>query len=155
MSPEKTVGTQQKTKELKIFSTQIITLDQIKKDKRKLLLLNIIKNYNEVSEKGLAYLITLLKDEKGFNINYTTVKLGNRAIVRELQDDIKALLYTGLVEVNPKNKKLRLTSNGQEFLESTSKEVESFNDVLQAAEELKTRVQLVDEEVSLIATGRR
>lgn len=151
--PEKTAGeSQQKSKELKIFSTQVITLNHIKKDKRKLLLLNIIKNYNEISERGLAYLLTLLKEEKGINLNFTMIKLGNKTVIKELQEDIKALLYTGLIEVNPRNKKLRITSNGREFLDSLRSELEEFNNIIQAADELKSQVQPIDEETSLLAT---
>jgi hypothetical protein len=152
--PEKGGTTTQKTKEIKVFSVQVITLDQIKKDKRKLTLLNIIKTCNEISEKGLTYLIAMLKDEKGINLGYTILKIGNRVIVRELTDDVKALLYTGLVEVNPKNKKLRLTSNGLEFLDKTSSPIiiENLNNILQTVEELKPKILPLDEEVALISS---
>lgn len=149
--PEKSVPAQQKSKEMKVFSTQVITLDHVKKDKRKLLLLNIIKTCNEISERGLSILITMLKDEKNINLNYTILKLGNRIIARELQEDIRALLYLGLIEVDPKNKKLKLTSNGQEFLDNIVSTVEDLKDILSAVEELKPRIIPIDEEVSLVA----
>ncbi|MEM1526053.1 MAG: hypothetical protein QW775_06975, partial [Ignisphaera sp.] len=153
--PEKSSTTQQKTKELKTFSAQIITQDHIKKDKRKLSLLNIIKTCDEISEKGLIYLIAMLKDEKGLNIGYTILKMGTRVIIRELQEDIRALLYTSLIEVNPKNKKLRLTSIGNEFLDkvSPSEVVENLESILKAVEELKPKILPLDEEVALIASS--
>lgn len=155
--PEKSGSSQQKTKELKVFSSQVITLDHIKKDKRKLVLVHIIKACNEISEKGLAHLIALLKDEKNINLNYTIFKLGNRIVVKELQEDVKALLYTGVIEVNPKNKKLKITSTGLEFLDKVqnSVELENITSVLQAVEELKPKITPLDEEVALIASSIR
>ncbi|MEM1644425.1 MAG: hypothetical protein QXL96_00915 [Ignisphaera sp.] len=153
--PEKSSTTQQKTKELKTFSAQIITQEHIKKDKRKLLLLSIIKTCGEISEKGLIHLIAMLKEEKGINLGYTVLKIGPRIVVRELQEDTKALLYTGLIEVNPKNKKLRVTSIGNEFLDkvSPSTVVENLSNILQAVEELKPKILPLDEEVALIASS--
>lgn len=152
--PEKGGG-QQKTKELKVFSTQVVTLDQVKRDRRKLMLLHIIKACNEVSEKGLSLLISMLKDEKNIDLNYSVFKLGGRTIVKELQEDLKTLLYLDLIEVNPNNKKLRLTSNGQDFLEKISTEAGDFNDLIQAVEELKPKIVPVDEEVSLVTAVNR
>uniref|UniRef100_A0A7C2ZNL7 Uncharacterized protein n=1 Tax=Ignisphaera aggregans TaxID=334771 RepID=A0A7C2ZNL7_9CREN len=155
--PEKGGASQQKSKELKTFSVQVITPEHIKRDKRKLIILKIIRNFNEISEKGLLNLVSILKDEKGINLGYTVAKVGNRVIVKELQEDIRALLYTGLVEVNPKNKKLRLTSNGLEFLDSIagSVTIDNLDAVMQAVEELKPRIQLLDEEVTLLASSKR
>lgn len=153
--PEKS-GTQttQKTKEIKVFSTQVVTIDHIKKDKRKLILLNIIRTCNEISEKGLAHLIALLKDEKNINLGYTILKLGSKVVVRELLEDVKALLYTGLIEVNPKNKKLMLTSNGHEFLDKVMSQIaiENLDAILKTVEELKPKILPLDEEVALVVS---
>ncbi|MEL9939471.1 MAG: hypothetical protein QW348_00930 [Ignisphaera sp.] len=145
--PEKQVQ-QQKTKELKTFSTQVVTLDTIKNDKRKMTLLHIIKVLNAVSEKGLSYLVTVLHDEKKVDLGYTIVRLGNRVIVKDLLEDIKALLYVGLIESDPKTKKLQLTSRGKEFLESLQIADTKLSEVLSSVEELKSRVIAVDEEVA-------
>lgn len=139
---------QQKTKELKTFSTQVVTLDTIKNDKRKMTLLHIIKVLNAVSEKGLSYLVTVLHDEKKVDLGYTIVRLGNRVIVKDLLEDIKALLYVGLIESDPKTKKLQLTSRGKEFLESLQIADTKLSEVLSSVEELKSRVIAVDEEVA-------
>ncbi|MCC6017096.1 MAG: hypothetical protein LM582_08650 [Desulfurococcaceae archaeon] len=153
--PEKS-GTQttQKTKEIKVFSTQVVTIDHIKKDKRKLILLNIVRTCNEISEKGLAHLIALLKDEKNINLGYTILKLGSKVVVRELLEDVKALLYTGLIEVNPKNKKLMLTSNGHEFLDKVMSQIaiENLDAILKTVEELKPKILPLDEEVALVVS---
>jgi hypothetical protein len=153
--PEKS-GTQttQKTKEIKVFSAQVVTIDHIKKDRRKLILLNIIRTCNEISEKGLAHLIALLKDEKNINLGYTILKLGSKVVVRELLEDVKALLYTGLIEVNPKNKKLMLTSNGHEFLDKVMSQIaiENLDAILKTVEELKPKILPLDEEVALVVS---
>ncbi|MEM0026614.1 MAG: hypothetical protein QXT53_01585 [Ignisphaera sp.] len=144
--PEKQVQ-QQKTKELKTFSTQVVTIDTIKNDKRKMTLLHIIKVLNAVSEKGLSYLVTILHDEKKIDLGYTIVKLGNRVIVKDLLEDLKALLYVGLIEADPKTKKLQLTSRGKEFLETLQIMDAKLSEVLSSVEELKSKVVAIDEEV--------
>jgi predicted transcriptional regulator len=146
--PEKTQ--QQKTKELKTFSAQVVTLDTIKNDKRKLTLLHIIKTLNSVSEKGLTHLINILREEKKVDLGYNIVKLGNRIIVRELSEDIKALLYVGLIETEPKSKKLQLTSKGKEFLEGLQVIDSKLNEILKTVEEQKSKIIAIDEEVSAV-----
>jgi hypothetical protein len=149
--PEKTqqkAQQQQKTKELKVFSTQVVTLDTIKNDKRKLTLLLIIKSFGSISEKALAYLIELLHNEKKIDLGYTIVKLGNKVIVRELTEDIRALLYVGVAEMNPQSKKLQVTSKGMEFLDSLQLQDPKIDEVLKAVEEVKIKVLPIDEEVA-------
>jgi len=147
--PEKTQ--QQKTKELKTFSVQVVTLETVKNDRRKLVLLNMIKVLNSVSEKGLTYLINIMHEEKKIDLGYSIVKLGNRVIVRELSEDIKALLYVGLVETDPKSKKLQLTSRGKEFLENLQVADSKLDEILRIVEEQRSRVVPIDEEVSAVA----
>jgi hypothetical protein len=152
--PDKTQSQQQqKTKELKTFSTQVITLDQIRNDKRKLTLVYIIKALGEVSEKGLSYLINYLKEEKKTSLGYNIVKIEDKIIVRELTEDIKSLLYVGIVEVDPKSKKLKLTSNGQEFLESIKVVDKDIEQLYQIVEEYRNKITAIDEEISLISTS--
>lgn len=156
--PDKAPSQQQKTKELKTFSVQIVTLDQIRNDKRKLMLIYMIKSLKEVSEKGLTYLINYLKEEKKIDLGYNIIKIGNKIIVKELNDDIKLLLYVGIVEMDPKSKKLRLTSSGQEFLENTKVIDKDVEQLLQLVEEYRNKIIAIDEEISLISmniSGRR
>lgn len=151
--PEKTSAQQQKTKELKVFSVQVVTLDQIKNDKRKLTLIYIIKSLKEVSEKGLSYLINYLKEEKKIDLGFNITKIGNKIIVKELNEDVKLLLYVGIIEMDPKTKKLRLTSNGQEFLESIKIVDKDLEQLLQIVEEYRNRIVAIDEEISLMAVS--
>ncbi len=151
--PERTSVQQQKTKELKIFSVQVVTLDQIRNDKRKLTLIYIIKSLKEVSEKGLSYLINYLKEEKKKDLGYNITKIGNKIIVKELNEDIKLLLYAGIIEMDPKTKKLRLTSNGQEFLESIKVVDKDLEQLLQLIEEYRNKIIAIDEEISLMTVS--
>ncbi|MEM1778999.1 MAG: hypothetical protein QXU96_06560, partial [Ignisphaera sp.] len=86
------------------------------------------------------------------------IKIGNKIIVKELNDDIKLLLYVGIVEMDPKSKKLRLTSSGQEFLENTKVIDKDVEQLLQLVEEYRNKIIAIDEEISLISmniSGRR
>ncbi|MCS7111368.1 MAG: hypothetical protein N3D82_03725 [Ignisphaera sp.] len=151
--PDKTSPQQQKTKELKTFSVQVVTLDQIRNDKRKSALVYIIKSLKEVSEKGLSYLINYLKEEKKIDLGYNIIKIGNKIIVKELNDDIKLLLYVGIIEMDLKTRKLRLTSNGQEFLEGIKVIDKDLEQLLQLVEEYRNKIVAIDEEISLITTS--
>jgi hypothetical protein len=110
----------------------------------------MIKVLNSVSEKGLTYLINIMHEEKKIDLGYSIVKLGNRVIVRELSEDIKALLYVGLVETDPKSKKLQLTSRGKEFLENLQVADSKLDEILRIVEEQRSRVVPIDEEVSAV-----
>lgn len=151
--PEK-VQSQQKTKELKAFAAQVLTLDHIKKSDKLLKLLYTINTMGEVSERGLAHLISLLK-EKNIDLGYAIVNLGGKTIVRGLTDDVKCLLYVGLIEVSPKDKKLRLTSKGKEFLEGLGGPSESLEEFVKAVEELKDRIAPIEAEVSVSVSLKR
>lgn len=146
----------QKSKELKVFSKQVITIDQIKKDVRKLKLLRIIDVLEEISEKALTHLIYLIQKEKGIDLGYKFFLVAGNPSSKQLLDDIFALLYVGLIETNPRNKKLRLTSIGKEFLEQvTTIPEEEFSPIKSAIEELKSKIQLVDAEVELLGSRSR
>jgi len=146
----------QKSKELKVFSKQVITADQIKRDVRKLKLLMIINILEEISEKALTHLIYLIQKEKGIDLGYKFFSVAGNPSSKQLLDDIFALLYVGLIETNPRNKKLRLTSTGKEFLEQiTEISEEEFSPIRSAIEELRSKIQLVDAEVELLGLRSR
>lgn len=151
--PDKTSTQQQKTKELKIFSAQVVTLDQIKNSRRKLMLVYMIRSLKEVSEKGLTYLINYLKEEKKVDAGYSIIKIGNKIIAKELNDDIKQLLYVGIIEMDPKTKKLRLTSSGHEFLEGIKMVDRDVESLVQLTEEYRNKIVAIDEEISLMSMG--
>ncbi len=141
---------QQKTKELKVFSAKVVTVDQILKDERKMKLLHIIQHLGSISEKALTHLLYLLKTEKGIDLGYNFIVIGGKPMSREVLDDLMALLYVGLVETDPRTKKLRLTSNGQEFMEKHALPSEVVEDLLKAVDELKPKIAPIDVEAELV-----
>jgi hypothetical protein len=109
-------GSQTKSKELKLVTKQVVTSDSVKEDKRKLQLLYLISNFDGISEKALLYAISELKN-KGLDLGYNIVTLGNNVTSPQVKDDLTAMLYLGLLE-NDQAKMLKVSSNGKDFLES-------------------------------------
>ncbi len=139
-----------KTKELKIISRPVITIEDIKKDPRKLKLLYVINESGGLSEKALKYLIYYMK-EAGYDLGYSFVMLGQTPSSRELHNDLVALLYVGLTETNPR-KKIVLTSQGKEFLEKHVLPIisdEEKDKIKKLVEELRVKVTPIDTEVEL------
>ena len=150
----------QKSKELKVFSAKVVTPEHIKRDPRKMKLLHIIAHLKSISEKGLTHLLYMLKNEKGVDLGYHFVVVGNKPMSKEVLDELMMLLYAGLIEHNPRNKKLQLTSQGAEFLEQNRLPEEEIKDILSAIDELKPKIETIEMEVELatggtLATGRR
>ncbi len=140
-----------KSKELKIITKHVVTIDDVAKDPRKLKLLYLINALEEISEKALQYLVYWLKTEKQLDLGYEFLVIGNVPSSKELKTDIVALLYVGALETNPRNKKLRVTSVGKELLEKTVTEnmKPEFDRVVAAAKELEAKVKSIDAEVEL------
>jgi len=138
-----------KSKELKIITRYVVTLKDVEKDPRKIKLLHIIKSYGEISEKALQYLVYHLAKDKGIDLGYKFLVIGNVPSSKELKEDMVALLYVGLIETNPKNKKLRITGLGKELLEKVSIPKEEADRIASAIEELRSRIQSIDAEVEM------
>ena len=140
-----------KTKELKIITKHVVTIDDVARDQRKLKLLYLVNALEEISEKALQYLIYWLKTEKQLDLGYEFLVIGNVPSSKELKTDIVALLYVGALETNPRNKKLRVTSVGKELLEKTVTDnmKPEFDRVVAAAKELEAKVKSIDAEVEL------
>ncbi|RLG82711.1 MAG: hypothetical protein DRO39_09245 [Thermoprotei archaeon] len=145
----------QRTKELKTFSAKVVTPEHIKRDPRKMKLLHIIAHVKAISEKGLTHLLYLLKTEKGIDLGYNFVVIGNKPMSKQVLDELMMLLYAGLIEHNPRNKKLQLTSQGAEFLEQNRLPDDEIRDILSAVDELKPKIEPIEMEVELAAGGRR
>ena len=145
------------TKEIKIVTRPVVTIDAIKRDSRKLKLLHIIDMIGQISEKGLTQLIYKLKDDKGIDLGYKFFSIAGMPNSKELLEDIKVLLYLGLVESDLISRKLRLTSLGKEFLSSEGDRVskEYLENISNALEELKTYIQSLDSTTEIVIRGMR
>ncbi len=146
-----------KSKELKIITKHVITIDDIKRDQRKIKLLYIIQTYGGISEKALQHLIYNMKDS-GYDLGYKFIMLGNTPSSKELHNDLVALLYVGLTETNPR-RKIIVTSLGKEFLENMKDSIpsEDRDSIKKLVDELRIKVTPIDMEVELASRtlGRR
>ncbi|UXD21882.1 hypothetical protein IPA_09195 [Ignicoccus pacificus DSM 13166] len=139
-----------KSKELKIVARQVVTLDDIKKSKRMITVLHIVKHLGEISEKGLTHLLYEMK-EKGVDLGYQFVKIGKVIGSNEVHQDILDLLYVGLMERVPGKNKLRLTSDGEEFLEKYGGIVseDELKRILEVVDELKSTISTIEAEAEM------
>ncbi|MGC8975274.1 MAG: hypothetical protein ACP5KB_03645 [Thermoprotei archaeon] len=139
------------SKELRIVARPVATLEAVKKDLDKLKLLAIINHLQVISERGLINLIHALVNEKNVKFKYSFVLVDQIPSSKELSEDIRLLLYLGLVETEPVLRKLRLTSSGKEFLEQNKLDENILSELLKAVDELKERV-LSEERVAEFST---
>ena len=144
-----------KSKELKIVTRHVITVQDIEKDPKKVKLLYIISEIGGISEKALQYLLYYMKEE-GYDLGYNFVMLGQFPSSKEILNDSLALRYVGLLETNPR-KKLVITSLGKEFLEKHADKIpeEEKEKIKKLIEELRIKIAPIDAEVELRARPRR
>ncbi|ABN70380.1 conserved hypothetical protein [Staphylothermus marinus F1] len=144
-----------RSKELKIVTRHVITINDIEKDHRKIKLLYIISQLGSISEKALQYLLYYMK-EKGYDLGYNYVMLGQFPSSKEILNDTLALRYVGLLETNPR-KKLEVTSLGKEFLEKHSNVIsdEEKEEIQKLIEELRIKIAPIDAEVEMRTRPRR
>jgi len=147
--------TSTKSKELKIITRHVITIDDIKRDPRKIKLLYLIDQYGGISEKALQYLVYYMK-ESGYDMGYKFIMLGTTPSSKELHNDLVALLYVGLVETSPR-RKIVSTSLGKEFLEKIKDSIpsEDTEAIKKLIDELRTKVTPIDMEVELASRSFR
>ncbi len=144
-----------KSKELKIVTRHVITVKDIENDPRKIKLLYIIDQVGGISEKALQYLLYYMK-EKGYDLGYNFIMLGDMPSSKEVINDTLALRYVGLAETNPR-RKIVTTSLGKEFLEKHKDAIsdEEKDTIKKLVEELRPRIAPIDAEVEVMSRPRR
>ena len=143
-----------KSKELKIMARQVVTAEDVSKSRRSVILLHIVKRLGEVSEKGLTHLLYKMK-EKGVDVGYNFVKIGKVIGSNELHQEIMDLLYVGLIERIPSKNKLRITSDGEEFLEKKVKvDEEEVSRILSLVDQLKSNINVIEAEAEMKSRAR-
>ncbi len=143
-------------KELVIIARPVVTLDQVKNDTRKRNLLaffDLLTAKGGVYEKTLNYLLYWFKTEKGIDMGYNFVTLGNVPYSRELHEDLVALLYLGLLEATP-TKKLRITNEGREFLQKVGYDAALLEKLKEALEEYWPKAVAIETQIELEARER-
>ena len=139
-------------KELVIQTRPAITRDQVKRDERQrrlLLVLKAMEDQGGIYERSLAHLVYWLQKEKDFDLGYNFYLVGDVPTSKELHEDIVALLYVGFAETDPKTKKLRLTSDGKEFLETKGYDKEFYEKLQAAIDEYKPKIAAIDAQIEL------
>ncbi|MEL9929597.1 MAG: hypothetical protein QW366_03490 [Sulfolobales archaeon] len=130
-----------KSKDLKIVSRPVITIDQIKNNQKALKLLHLINLLGKVSEKNLLQIIKELK-ESGLDLGYNIVLVAGSPVSKDLKEDLTSLLYVGLLETTQQGRILNLTSLGREFISNNPD-----NDFIEKAkakiEELKPKISML------------
>ncbi|ACP36086.1 conserved hypothetical protein [Sulfolobus islandicus L.S.2.15] len=139
---------QQKSKDVKMVSKQVISTNIINEDKRKLQLLYIIRQIGKLTEKSIIMLLYELK-QKGVDLGYQFNVIGNNVFSLMAKEDLTSLLYLGLIENDPVSKKIGISNNGIEILDKTHIEEDFKNKVAQALNEIKTKILAYDEEYNL------
>ncbi len=151
---DKALSQQTKSKELKITTKPVITLDHIKSNERAIKLLYIISKFGEITEKALIHLIKDLKEE-GIDLKYNIVEIAGAPTSKELREELTALLYVGLVESIAPSKKINLTTQGREFLEKISIDSEFKSKVDPIIEKLKPKLSSMVAEADFGLVNRR
>ncbi len=141
-------------KELRIVTRKVVNEDLIKKDPKKMKVLKVIELFKQISERSLTKLLYMLKEQKEIDTGYKFLMLGDSPTSRELAEDIRILLYLGLVETDPVTRRLKLTSNGQEFLEKNPLTGEEVEKLMRAVEEFKPKIE-AEESATELALGYR
>jgi len=142
---------QTKSKELKIVTRPVITLDSVKSNKRAMKVLYLISELGSVTEKGLSYVIKELSSS-GVDLGYRFIDIAGVPTSRELRDDITAMLYVGLLE-SGQGKRVSVTSQGKEVLSQIQLDQEYVEAVKSKLPEIKTKLATILAEADL--GGRR
>jgi len=142
---------QTKSKELKIVTRPVITLDSVKGNKKAMKLLYLVSELGSVTEKGLSYVIKEL-DSAGIDLGYRFIDIAGIPTSRELRDDITAMLYVGLLE-SGQGKRITVTSQGKEVLSQIQLDQEYVDTIKSKLPEIKTKLATILAEADL--GGRR
>ncbi|MCE4615311.1 MAG: hypothetical protein F7B60_07285 [Desulfurococcales archaeon] len=144
------------TKDFKLVTFKVITLDQVLKNERLMNLLYLLSKFKELNEKTIYHLVHEVQ-EKGLNLGYNFFVVGGHPNSKQLKDDLVALMYVDLVEAEPRTKKVKLTGHGLDIIESYTKELsldkKSLTDNI--LEEIKKKIMVLDNEVDLEMTLRK
>ncbi|MEB3772232.1 MAG: hypothetical protein GSR82_00970 [Desulfurococcales archaeon] len=147
------------TKDFKLVTFKVVTLDQVLKNERLMTLLYLISKFKELNEKTVYHLVHEVQ-EKGLNLGYNFFIVGGHPNSKQLKDDLVALMYVDLIEADPRTKKLRLTGQGLDVIEKYSSEMSPDKKSLidNIVEEVKKKILVLDNEVDLelaLKKGRR
>jgi hypothetical protein len=138
---------QTKSKELKIVTRPVISLESVKSNKRAMKVLHLISELGSVNEKGLSYVIRELSSA-GVDLGYRFLDIAGIPTSKELREDIIAMLYVGLLE-SGQGKKLSVTSQGKEVLSQIQLDQEYLEAIKAKLPEIKIKLATILAEADL------
>jgi hypothetical protein len=138
------------TKDFKLVTFKVVTLDQVLKNERLMNLLYLLSKFKELNERTIYHLVHEVQ-EKGLNLGYSFFVVGGHPNSKQLKDDLVALMYVDLVEANPRTKKVKLTGQGLDIIEGYTKELPADKKSLMdnIVDEIKKKITVLDNEVDL------
>jgi hypothetical protein len=138
------------TKDFKLVTFKVVTLDQVLKNERLMNLLYLLSKFKELNERTIYHLVHEVQ-EKGLNLGYSFFIVGGHPNSKQLKDDLVALMYVDLVEANPRTKKVKLTGQGLDIIEGYTKELPADKKSLMdnIVDEIKKKITVLDNEVDL------
>ena len=144
------------TKDFKLVTFKVITIDQVLKNERLMGLLYLLSKFKELNEKTIYHLVHEVQ-EKGYNIGYRFFIVGGHPNSKQLKDDLVALMYVDLIEAEPKTKKVKLTGQGFDAIEKHANEMPADKRSLidNIIDEIKKKIMILDNEVDLEMTLRK
>ncbi|MEB3756753.1 MAG: hypothetical protein GSR79_07860 [Desulfurococcales archaeon] len=144
------------TKDFKLVTFKVITIDQVLKNERLMGLLYLLSKFKELNEKTIYHLVHEVQ-EKGYNLDYSFFIVGGHPNSKQLKDDLVALMYVDLIEAEPRTKKVKLTGQGLDVIEKHAKEMPADKRSLigNIIDEIKKKIMILDNEVDLEMTLRK
>ncbi len=137
-------------KELRITPTQVITKEKVLQNARLMGLVYLVSRLGPIHERTLHMVVSEVQ-AKGFDMGYQFFKVGQDPYSPALKSDVVALLYVGLLESEPRYKKLVISSAGKEPLRSRGPRAQ---DLVEASiKELKAKSSMMDARIDAEMRG--
>jgi len=139
-------------KELRITPTQVITKEKVLQNPRLMGLVYLVSRLGPIHERTLHMVVSEVQ-AKGFDMGYQFFKVGQDPYSPALKSDVVALLYVGLLESEPRYKKLVVSSAGKEALEKVGAP-KGLQDLVEASiKELKAKSSMMDARIDAEMRG--
>ncbi|MCE4616980.1 MAG: hypothetical protein F7C32_00100 [Desulfurococcales archaeon] len=141
------------SKDFKLVTFKVVTLDQVVKNERLMDLLYLISRFKSLSEKSIYHLVYEVQ-QKGYDLGYKFFVIGGRPNSKQLKDDLVALFYVELLETEPRYKKIRLTNQGKDVVEQyiANMPSEKRAKLDSLVGEIKKKITIIDSEAELEST---
>ncbi|ADL19293.1 hypothetical protein ASAC_0887 [Acidilobus saccharovorans 345-15] len=135
-------------KELRITPTQVVTKDKVLQNPKLMSLVYLVSRLGPIHERTLHMIVSEVQ-QKGFDLGYQFFKVGQDPYSPALKNDVVALLYVGLLEAEPRYKKLVVSSSGKEALEKVGTP-KGLQDVVESSiQELKAKSSMMDARIDV------